>query len=589
MNRPHRAESIISQHSEATSQVVLIQSHREVTNNMKKLLLTSITSAMLITSVSVPTIAVGAEKSVLNIAPVQRTSWVRNYNPYNQTTILPTTNEYVYEPLAIYNALQGGKIHYRLAEAIEYSDDLKSVTFKLRKGVKWSDGKEFNAEDVKFSFDMVKQNLALDTRAIWKRITGIEVVGSHTVKFNLPKADGGAAMEIVRVPIVAEHIWKDVKDPVTFTNENPVGTGPMTEVERFTERVYVQCRNPHYWDNDTLKVDCVRLPQLANNDQVLAAAQKGELDWFGSFLPDIDKTYVSKDTKNHKYWFPAGSNVAFNLNLESKKPGNKQAFNDINFRRAFSMAMDRSGMVNIAGYGYPTLNDYPSGLGAGYHAWNNPEVEKKYAQFTKLDTKAAKALLAKAGFKDANSDGFLQNADGSEIKFSIIVPNGWTDWVNTVQIAVDGLQEVGINASISTPEAPAWTAALIDGSYDVGINAYFAGVTPHLMYNTGFHSSQLNKTRFSAARFSTPELDKQLDSFYNTVDRAEQQKTMNEIQMIMAENMPFIPVFNNPTWFQYNTTRFEGFFSADNPVAKPQPHPDVPERLLHLLSLKPKV
>ncbi|RJG38272.1 ABC transporter substrate-binding protein [Motilimonas pumila] len=529
-----------------------------------------------------------SSKAVLNIAPTQITSWVRNFNPYNQTTILPTTNEYIYEPLAIYNPMQNGKVHYRLAESMAFSDDLTSVTFKLRKGVKWSDGEAFDANDVKFSFDLVKQYPALDNRAIWKRITGVEVIDPQTVKFNLPTPDGGAGIEIVRVPVVAEHIWKTVKDPVTFTNETPVGTGPLTEIERFTSRVYVQCRNPHYWDNSSLAVDCVRLPQLANNDQVLSAAQKGELDWFGSFLPDIDKTYVAKDSNHHKYWFPAGSMVAFNLNLESKHPGNKQAFNDINFRRAVSLTMDRGSMVNIAGYGYPTINEYPSGLGAGYHAWNNPEVDKKYGQYSRYNIQAAKALLTESGYKDQDGDGYLDNPDGSEIEFSILVPNGWTDWVNTVQIAVDGLQQVGINAKVKTPEAPAWGSALIDGSYDGAINAYFAGVTPHLMYNTAFHSSQKGKTRMSSTRFSTPELDALLDKFYATTDKQQQQETMNQIQMIVAENMPFIPVFNNPSWYQYNSERFDGFFNAENPVAKPQPHPGVPERLLHLLNLKPK-
>ncbi|MEZ9232021.1 ABC transporter substrate-binding protein [Vibrio amylolyticus] len=561
---------------------------------MKKLLLTTSITTILASAAMLPSIATAddgganADKSVLNIAPRMRTSWVRNFNPYNQTTFLPTTNEFAYEPLAIFNSMQGGKIHYRLATSLEYAEDLKSVTFTIRQGVKWSDGQEFTAKDVLFSFNLVKQNPALDSRAIWDRISGVELVDSHTIRFDLPMADGGAAMEIVQVPVVAEHVWKDVSDPISFTNENPVGTGPMTEIERFTPRVYVQCRNPHYWDTESLKVDCVRLPQLANNDQVLALAKKGELDWFGSFLPDIDKTYVADDEDNHKYWFPAGSMVAFNFNLESRHEGNRQAFNNREFRRALSMAMDREAMVDIAGYGYPTINEYPSGLGAGYHAWNNDQVDQKFGQFTKYNVESAKALLESAGFKDSNGDGYVNNADGSKIEFSIIVPNGWTDWVNTVQIAVDGLQEVGINAKVQTPEAPAWTSALIDGSYDAGINSYYQGTTPHYMYNSAFNGEQQGKSRFAVTRFSTPELDALLDSFYQTIDPTKQKEVMDDIQYVIAENMPYVPVFNNPTWYQYNEKRFEGFFSADNPVARPQVHPGVPERLLHLLSIKPR-
>ena len=252
-----------------------------------------------------------------------------------------------------------------------------------------------------------------------------------------------------------------------------------------------------------------------------------------------------------------------------------------------SMAMDRDAMVNVAGYGYPTLNDYASGLGRGYHAWNNEQAQADFGQYTKLNIEAAKTLLDKSGFKDINGDGKLQNSDGSTIKFDIIVPNGWTDWVTTVQIGVEGLQEIGIDAKVSTPEAAAWTQGLIDGSYDAGINAYFTGITPHRQYETALHSRHKNLTRFSSTRFSTPELDAQLDKFYATNDASLQKSIMDKVQYIVAENTPYIPVFNNPKWYQYNTARFSGFFSADNPGGNPVIHPGNPERLLNLLSIKP--
>jgi peptide/nickel transport system substrate-binding protein len=62
---------------------------------------------------------------------------------------------------------------------------------------------------------------------------------------------------------------------------------------------------------------------------------------------------------------------------------------------------------------------------------------------------------------------------------------------------------------------------------------------------------------------------------------------MNEVQMLIAADMPLINVFNNPLWYEYNTARFTGFFNADNPVARPVVYSGVPERLLHLLALRP--
>jgi peptide/nickel transport system substrate-binding protein len=544
----------------------------------------TVLKALLVTSVMAPVTA--RAEVILTALPDESTAWVENFNPFNTTTRVPSVEDFMYEPLVIFNAIKDGEPNYRLAESFAYSDDLKSVTFKLR-DVKWSDGKPFTAKDVVFTFNMIKQHKALDLQAIWDQIDGIEAVDDHTVKINYKSANSGLIFKIVQIYIVPEHVWASVKDPVSFTNPNPVGSGPLTEIRRFTPQEYVQCRNPNYWDNATLKVDCMRFPQVAGNDQTIALAAKGELDWFGSFLPDIEKTYVGTDPKHHGYWFPAGSMVSFTMNFETANAGNHAAFNNLAFRRAFSMAMDRQAMVDIAGYGYPTLNEYPSGLGRAFHSWNDPKVDEKYGAFSKYNIEGAKAELAKAGFKDTDGDGFVENPDGSKISFDIIVPNGWTDWVNTCQLAIEGLTEVGIQAKLATPDVPGWTDALMTGKYDVAINSFRTGVTPHFMYDEALNSRNKGKTRYASAHYSNPELDALLNSFYTTNDHAKQVEIMNKIQEVIGANMPFVAVFNNPLWYEYNTKRFTGWFNADNPVARPVVYGGVPERLLHLLALRP--
>lgn len=542
-------------------------------------------STALAAAVMVP--ATARAEAVLTAFAQELTAWVENFNPYLNATVIPSAEDFIFEPLVVFNVLQGGKPEYRLAESFTYGDDLKSVTFKIRDGVKWSDGQPFTAKDVLFTFNLIKQHKQLDLRAIWGSINNVEIVDGNSVRIDFNQADAGLIYKIVGVYVVPEHIWSKVADPVTFTNPNPVGSGPMTEIRRFTPQEYVQCRNPNYWDADNLKVDCLRFPQIAGNDQALALAAKGELDWFGSFLPDIEKTYVAADPEHHGYWFPAGSPVAFTMNMQSTDAGNNKAFNDVNFRRAFSMAMDRQAMVDIAGYGYPTINEYPSGIGKAFHAWNNPEVDAKFGQFYKYNIEAAKQLLADSGYKDADGDGFIDNPDGSKISFEVIVPNGWTDWVNTCQLAIEGLAELGIDARLATPEAPAWTDALRTGNYQVAINSFTTGVTPHFSIDLALHSRNIGQTRFAAAKYSNPDLDKLLDSFYTTADHEQQVQIMNQIQVEIAEDTPIVPVFNNPLWYEYNTKRFTGWYNADNPVARPVVYAGVPERLLHLLALRP--
>lgn len=524
---------------------------------------------------------------VLTAVAEESAAWIENFNPFNTTTRVSSVEDFMFEPLVIFNGMKDGEPNYRLAESFTHGDDLKSVTFKLRPGVKWSDGKPFTAKDVVFTFNLVKAHKALDLQAIWSQIDAVEAPDDQTVKITYKEPSSGLIYKIVQVYIVPEHIWASVKDPVTFTNPNPVGSGALTEIRRFTPQEYIQCRNPNYWDNATLKVDCMRFPQIASNDQTIAIAAKGELDWFGSFLPDIEKTYVGADPKNHGYWFPAGSMVNFTMNFESSTPGNHAAFNNIAFRRAFSMAMDRQAMVDIAGYGYPTINEYPSGLGRAFHSWNNPKVEEEFGKFSKYNVEGAKAELAAAGFKDVDGDGFVENPDGSKINFDIIVPNGWTDWVNTCQLAIEGLTAIGVQARLSTPDVPAWTDALLTGKYEVAINAFRTGVNPHFMYDEALNTANKGKTRFASAHYSNPELDKLLGGFYATNDHAGQVEIMNKIQAVIGADLPFVAVYNNPLWYEYNTKRFTGWFNADNPVASPVVYGGVPERVLHLLSLRP--
>lgn len=528
-------------------------------------------------------------ESILTALPLQLTAWVENYNPYSPATRLPSVQDFMFEPLFVFNTMKNAEPNFRLATGFAYSDNLKTLTVSLRDDVTWSDGEAFDADDVGFTYQMLKEHRVLDLRNVWDLIEEVTVVDDHTVRFDLKRPNSGVAYTLAQVYVVPEHIWREVDDPVTFTNApDPVGSGPLTEIRRFTAQEYIQCRNPHYWDAGNLNVDCMRFPQIADNNQALIAAAAGQLDWFGSFLPDIEKTYVARDPEHHKYWFPPGSLVFFAMNFETANDGNRKAFNDLAFRRAVSMALDRQAMVDIAGYGYPTINEYPSGLGSAFDDWSNPEVDAEYGAFARYDPEAARATLAEAGYADRNGDGFVETRDGDPISFDILVPNGWTDWVNTVQLAVEGQRDVGIDARIATPESPLWQERLVGGDFDMSIDAHITGPDPFVQFDGILHSRNQGRTRYAPMRYRNPDLDRLLDSFYATADKGEQRRIMDEIQMAIAADMPVIAIYNNPRWYQYNTERFKGFFNADNPGAVPTVHDGQPERLLQLLALEPR-
>jgi len=533
-----------------------------------------------------PPLAASAETVLTaNIEPA--TTWVRNFNPFNQTSARQSTSDFIYEPLVIFNRFDHDKANYRLAKSYKIADDLKSVEFTLRDGLKWSDGKALTAKDVVFTFNYVKENPALDFVSIWNILDKVEAVDEHTVKFSLSSPSSLAVNRLIELPIVPEHVWADIAEPVTFANENPVGSGPMTEIPRFTPQTYDQCRNPYYWDAENLKVDCFRFPQLADNNQMLTATASGELDWGTSFLPNVEQTYVAKDPDHFHYWYTAGSMVEFIFNQETANADNKKAFQDVKFRRAMSMTLDRQGMVNVAGYGYPTLNQDPTTFGEVYSSWTDPKVLEEFDKYTKYDVDAAKDLLDETGYVDADDDGFRDNPDGTPIKFDIIVPNSWTDWIDTVRIAVEGMQDAGINANIGTPEEAVWGQDLITGKFDAAINSIRAASLPYYPYQQAFNRNDVGKTRFTAQRWFNDDLSKLLNDFTLTSDMDKQKEIMTRAQRIVAENLPLLPVYNNPTWYQYNTTRFTGWSTQDNPFVNPTLSRQNHARLLHLLALRP--
>ncbi|MCX9713139.1 ABC transporter substrate-binding protein, partial [Vibrio cholerae] len=525
------------------------------------------------TSVSAPAFA----RSELTIVPDFYPTMVRNFNPYLATN-LRTTTDFIYEPLVVFNEMKGNTPVFRLAESYKMADDLMSVTFDIRKGVKWSDGEAFTADDVVYSFGLLKAKPELDQRGINKWVTSVEKVDEYKVRFRLSEANSNVPYEISLIPIVAEHVWKDVKDPTTFTNENPVGTGPFTVIDTFTPQLYIQCRNPNYWDAANLEVDCLRVPQIANNDQLLGKIVNSELDWTSSFVPDIDRTYAAANP-NHHYWYPAAGTQAFMVNFKNPDPAKKEALDNVDFRRAFSMALDRQTIIDIAFYGSGTVNDFASGLGYAFEAWSDEATHKKYKGFNTYDVEGSKKLLAKAGFKDVNGDGFVETPSGKSFELLIQSPNGWTDFNNTVQLAVEQLQEVGIKAKARTPEFAVYNQAMLEGTYDVAYTNYFHGADPFTYWNSGYNSALQSgdgMPRFAMHYFTDKKLDGLLDSFYKTADKNEQLAIAHGIQKIIAENQVTIPVMSGAWMYQYNTTRFTGWWSEENPKGRPSVWAGIP-------------
>jgi peptide/nickel transport system substrate-binding protein len=520
---------------------------------------------------------------VLTVSQEQQASWIRNFNPFlaENTSRWPTRSG-VYEPLLIFNTVKGEYVPW-LATSHEWADANKTLRLKTRAEVKWSDGQPFSANDVAFTFNLLKKFPALDLYGVWKFLETVRAPDPATVEFAFKEVYVPGLFYIGLQPIVPEHKWKDVPNPVTFKNETPVGTGPFTEVLVFQNQVYELGPNPHYWQKGKPAVKRLRFPAFPSNDQANLALLNGEVDWAANFVPDIEKVFVGKNPQHHHYWFPlVGGTVMLYANAE-KKP-----FDDVRLRKAISMAIDRPQIVKVAMYNYTRPAD-ATALSDAFKAWRNPEALAA-EDWTKLDLAKANALLDSAGYtRGANG---IRLAAGKPITLQIIVPTGWSDWIRGVQIIVQNLKQVGIEAALKTYDFSAWLEKVQKGDFDGAVGWSVEGPTPYIIYRA-LMATETMKPLGEASNENwhrygkNQEVDQLLKQFENTADLTEQRAIANKLQAIFVQNAPAIPLFYSPVWGEYNDKRIIGFPNKENPYARLSTFP-APEYLLVLTELKPR-
>ncbi|HIA30419.1 MAG TPA: ABC transporter substrate-binding protein, partial [Candidatus Marinimicrobia bacterium] len=212
-------------------------------------------------------------------------SWVRNFNPLSPAgSARWPTSAGIYEPLFIYNSMSGEYVPWL---ALDYTWDKGNTVLDMliRDGVKWSDGEPFSAEDVAFTFNIKRKHRALDTRDSWGYLKEVAAVSDTIVRFEFKRIYVPGFDALATQSIVAKHIWIKIDDPVRYSNPNPVGTGPFTEIIRFDSQLWELGKNPNYWQKGKPQINKLIFPTYPSNEQVTLALLSGNLDWAGAFIP----------------------------------------------------------------------------------------------------------------------------------------------------------------------------------------------------------------------------------------------------------------------------------------------------------------
>jgi len=480
----------------------------------------------------------------------------RNFNPFSNPEF-PMTQQAIYESMLVYNPADGSTTPW-LATEWEVAPDSMGITYKLREGVKWSDGEPFTADDVVLSFDLQRE-----IRGGFDYIETVTAVDPLTVTFDFNQPFSPALLDIGQQIIVPAHIWSEVEDTTKFANEEPVGTGPYTEVISFQSQSFDLGKNPEYWQPEKQQIEGIRMLAFAGNDGANLAAANGDVDWAPQFIPNIEEAYVAKDPENRFYWFPpTGSMINWQFNTT------KAPFDDADVRKALSMAVDREQVTEIGMQGYTSPADC-TGLSGSYDTWRDDAVVES-CTWTNRDLKGAGELLDAAGIT-LGADGKRVLPDGTPFAFDFSVGSTSSDWVSVGNVISQNLAELGVTVTVAAKDWGDVVAGYENGTFDSGIVWSANAPTPYQFYRGAMSTETIKpvgeQTFDNYHRYGTPEADALLAQFAAAPDEAAQQAAADQLQALFAADAPLAPLFPGPEWGAASNARFTGWPTEENPYA----------------------
>jgi peptide/nickel transport system substrate-binding protein len=501
-------------------------------------------------------------------------AFVRNFNPYTATS-LPSgafVRGAFYEPLII--TPSGGKATYPwLAQSWKWSNGNKTLTLNIRQGVKWSDGKALTADDVVYSLTAGKQDKVMDMIGVYRpgsNVASVKKTGNYTVAINLKVPDSQFIASNLNLQfVVPKHVFSKQTKISTWTNPNPVGSGPFNKVQRFTTQDYVFAKNPNYWKSGAPKVACLEYVQATSNDAALLLIQSGRVDWTHNFVPNVEKAYIAKDSKHfHSFYSTAAYPIGLMLDTTV------YPYSLIDFRKALSLAINRSDVSKLGEYGYAPPTD-AIGLSGLFPQWvTNGAVKAKAKAMAKYDPTAAKKVLTDAGFKYDGDQ--LVDPKGNDVGFQIHVISGWSDWVASLQIITKNLKAIGIDASVKLE--PDWNSWYPNAA---------STKTPTLLWQTasqgspyGFFYSNMHENAYTASgqdgtntgnwiHYKNARATALLNTWKLTLDTKKQAAIATQLENLWLNELPMVPLFLGPRWSTYSTRYFHGFASPKNYLGDP--------------------
>jgi peptide/nickel transport system substrate-binding protein len=451
----------------------------------------------------------------------------------------------------------------------EESTDGKTWTFKIRTGVKWSDGVPLTAKDVAFTFNFIKDNHMGAFFNYLGDAKSFEAPDDETFiwRLNTPST---APIAPPWLPIIPEHIWsrfdgKDAKTIKEFKNIPAVGSGAFNLTDWKPGQYMSLDANKDYWGG-TPYIDRIVWKVYDNPEALKLALINGEIDAAEALPPAIfqqiqNVSNITTNVSNANYY----DDLAFNFRGApgAAFPGSPAGTADpslqnLDVRKAIAYSIDKQALVDRVTLGYSSVGS--SVILPTYTQW---QWQPDASQTIGFSPEAAKSLLDSAGYKDTNGDGFRETPNGEPWSLQVLTITDLTYSVQEGKLIVGWMNDVGIKTSIkSVSESKAydlWGA----GDFDMYVWGWGAEPDPDSTLQL-FIKSQCEW--WSDGCYSDPAYEKMYASQHTTADMANRHDIVSQMQQFLYEQMPLVILLYEKDLQAYRNDRFTGFTTQPSPV-----------------------
>ncbi|AKB31891.1 Nickel ABC transporter, periplasmic nickel-binding protein NikA [Methanosarcina siciliae HI350] len=443
-----------------------------------------------------------------------------------------------------------GTILPQLATSWGISPDGKTYTFQLRKGVKFSDGTDFNADAVIFNLKRWVNN---DRHSILtaSKIESMEAADNYTVRIEFKNGTYPILTELTYprpVRFLSPSSITEVSGDAMGEFTKPVGTGPWMLESYTKDQEFSLVPNPYYW-GEKPEVDRIIFKVIPDGQARVLALQSGEVDILGGDLIGKIPMESFLELKNSGSFetFTKGTMcshfIAFNQNVE--------AFQDKNVRLAMNYAINKKSIAE-------NLFDNVGLEAHGLYQEGVPYTTQENNYGFSNDKEKAKQLLEEAGYVDTDGDG-IREKDGKEMEFNFLLSTEeFPEWKPLAEFIQSEFSSVGIKVNLNILDKNGYEDATMNTkAFDIALMRTSSDSwVPHgslLEMFTILSTSNAAKVWYDEGLYNN------ITKTLNTVDETERQKNYDAVFKYISEEALTIPVYYPITSFAVNTNKIEGF------------------------------